>query len=149
LISGLTVRELPLHEVCAACGREISGTGFVIARDPVGTGLNYEKLCAFCAQDCGDRPSGLNSTKRLRKERSLKLMAPPQAVPDVTSRAVHRHRAIGLAQTFRSAISARPANTHTKSVRLEFLHFSTVFWGERARRTEAISGWQRSRVTSG
>jgi hypothetical protein len=38
---------MPLHEVCAACGREISGAGFVI--------LDYEELGAFCDQDCGDR----------------------------------------------------------------------------------------------
>jgi hypothetical protein len=38
---------LPLHEVCAACGREISGSGFVI--------LDYEELGAFCDPDCGDR----------------------------------------------------------------------------------------------
>jgi hypothetical protein len=36
-----------LHEVCAACGRDISGTGFVI--------LDYEELGAFCDQDCGDK----------------------------------------------------------------------------------------------
>ena len=39
--------SMPLHEVCAACGREISGAGFVI--------LDYEELGAFCDQDCGDR----------------------------------------------------------------------------------------------
>ncbi len=39
--------SLSLHEVCAACGREISGSGFVI-RD-------YEELGAFCNQDCGDK----------------------------------------------------------------------------------------------
>jgi hypothetical protein len=38
---------MPLHEACAACGREISGTGFVI--------LDYEELGAFCDQDCGDK----------------------------------------------------------------------------------------------
>jgi hypothetical protein len=38
---------MPLHEVCAACGREISGSGFVI--------LDYEELGAFCDQECGDR----------------------------------------------------------------------------------------------
>jgi len=38
---------IPLHEVCAACGREIKGSGFVI--------LDYEELGAFCDQDCGDR----------------------------------------------------------------------------------------------
>lgn len=35
-----------LCEVCAACGREISGTGYVI--------LDYEELGAFCDQDCAD-----------------------------------------------------------------------------------------------
>jgi hypothetical protein len=38
---------MPLHEVCADCGRQISGSGFVI--------LDYEELGAFCDQDCGDR----------------------------------------------------------------------------------------------
>jgi hypothetical protein len=38
---------MPLYEVCAACGREIKGSGFVI--------LDYEELGAFCDQDCGDR----------------------------------------------------------------------------------------------
>jgi hypothetical protein len=38
--------SMPLHEVCAACGREISGSGFVI--------LDFEELGAFCDQDCGD-----------------------------------------------------------------------------------------------
>ena len=38
---------MPLYEVCAACGREIKGSGFVI--------LDYEELGAFCNQDCGDR----------------------------------------------------------------------------------------------
>jgi hypothetical protein len=38
---------MPLHEVCAACGREISGSGLVI--------LDYEELGAFCDQDCGDK----------------------------------------------------------------------------------------------
>ena len=39
--------SMPLYEVCAACGREIKGSGFVI--------LDYEDLGAFCDQDCGDR----------------------------------------------------------------------------------------------
>jgi hypothetical protein len=39
--------SMPLHEVCASCGREITGSGFVI--------LDYEELGAFCDQDCGDR----------------------------------------------------------------------------------------------
>jgi hypothetical protein len=39
--------NMPLHEVCGACGREISGSGFVI--------LDYEELGAFCDQDCGDK----------------------------------------------------------------------------------------------
>ena len=38
---------MSLREVCAACGCEITGTGFVI--------LDYEELGAFCNQDCGDR----------------------------------------------------------------------------------------------
>lgn len=38
---------MPLGEVCAACGSEIKGSGFVI--------LDYEELGAFCGQDCGDR----------------------------------------------------------------------------------------------
>ena len=37
---------MPLREVCAACGREITGSGYVI--------LDYEELGAFCDQDCGD-----------------------------------------------------------------------------------------------
>jgi recombinational DNA repair protein (RecF pathway) len=32
--------NMPLHEVCAACGREISGSGFVI--------LDYGELGANC-----------------------------------------------------------------------------------------------------
>ena len=39
--------RMPLQEVCAACGREITGSGFVI--------LDYEELGVFCNQDCGDR----------------------------------------------------------------------------------------------
>jgi hypothetical protein len=39
--------SMPLHEVCAACGREIRGNGFVI--------LDYEELGAFCNQGCADR----------------------------------------------------------------------------------------------
>jgi hypothetical protein len=39
--------NMPLHEVCAACGRDIRGSGFVI--------LDYEELGAFCNQDCGDK----------------------------------------------------------------------------------------------
>jgi hypothetical protein len=39
--------SMPLHEVCAACGSEITGSGFVI--------LDYEELGAFCDQDCSDR----------------------------------------------------------------------------------------------
>ena len=39
--------SVPLYEVCAACGREISGSGFVI--------LDYEELGAFCEQDCADK----------------------------------------------------------------------------------------------
>ena len=53
---------MSLREVCAACGREISGSGFVISRDPVPiiprprrTGLDYKELGAFCSQDCGDK----------------------------------------------------------------------------------------------
>ena len=38
---------LPLHAVCAACGREITGSGFVI--------VDYEELGAFCDLDCSDR----------------------------------------------------------------------------------------------
>jgi hypothetical protein len=38
---------MPLHEICAACGREITGTGFVI--------LDCEELGAFCDEVCGDR----------------------------------------------------------------------------------------------
>jgi len=37
---------LALFEVCAACGCQIIGSGFVI--------LDYEELGAFCDQDCGD-----------------------------------------------------------------------------------------------
>ena len=39
--------DMSLHEVCAACGREISGNGFVT--------LDYEELGAFCDKDCGDK----------------------------------------------------------------------------------------------
>jgi hypothetical protein len=39
--------DLTLHEVCAACGREIEGLGFVI--------LDYEELGASCDQDCRDK----------------------------------------------------------------------------------------------
>jgi len=39
--------SVPLHEVCAACGSEITGSGFVI--------LDYEELGAFCDRDCGDK----------------------------------------------------------------------------------------------
>ena len=39
--------SMPLHEVCAACGRQITGTGFVL--------LDYEELRAFCDRDCGDK----------------------------------------------------------------------------------------------
>ena len=39
--------SIPLHEVCAACGREITGSGYII--------LDYEELGAFCDQDCGDK----------------------------------------------------------------------------------------------
>ena len=39
--------SMPLHEVCAACGRQITGGGFVI--------LDYEELGAFCDQECGDK----------------------------------------------------------------------------------------------
>ncbi len=39
--------SLSLRDLCAACGREISGSGFVI--------LDYEELGAFCNQDCGDK----------------------------------------------------------------------------------------------
>jgi hypothetical protein len=39
--------NMPLHEVCAACAREIKGSGFVI--------LDYDELGAFCNQDCGDK----------------------------------------------------------------------------------------------
>jgi hypothetical protein len=39
--------SMPLHEVCAACGRQITGCGFVI--------LDYEELGAFCDPDCGDQ----------------------------------------------------------------------------------------------
>jgi hypothetical protein len=38
---------LPLHEVCATCGREIAGSGFVI--------LDYEEQGAFFNRDCGDK----------------------------------------------------------------------------------------------
>jgi hypothetical protein len=38
--------SMPLRDVCAACGREISVAGFVILD---------EELGAFCNQDCGDR----------------------------------------------------------------------------------------------
>jgi DNA-directed RNA polymerase subunit RPC12/RpoP len=38
---------MPLHEVCAACGREITGSGFVI--------LDYEELGAFCEEECSDK----------------------------------------------------------------------------------------------
>ena len=38
---------MSLREVCAACGHEISGSGFVI--------LDYEELGAFCDQDCADK----------------------------------------------------------------------------------------------
>ena len=43
------------HGPSLQCGREITGSGFVISRDPVGTGLDYEELGAFCDQDCSDR----------------------------------------------------------------------------------------------
>jgi hypothetical protein len=39
--------SIPLHEVCAACGREITRSGFVI--------VDYQELGAFCDQACGDR----------------------------------------------------------------------------------------------
>ena len=39
--------NLPLHEVCAYCGREIQPPGFVI--------LDFEELGAFCNEICGDR----------------------------------------------------------------------------------------------
>ena len=39
--------RMALHEVCATCGREIAGGGFVI--------LDYEELGVFCDQDCGDK----------------------------------------------------------------------------------------------
>jgi hypothetical protein len=39
--------SVPLHEVRAACGRQITGSGYVI--------LDYEELGAFCDQDCGDK----------------------------------------------------------------------------------------------
>jgi hypothetical protein len=38
---------MSLREACAACGCEISGSGFVI--------LDYEELGAFCDQDCADK----------------------------------------------------------------------------------------------
>ena len=38
---------MPLREVCATCGCEISGRGLVI--------LDYEELGAFCNQDCADK----------------------------------------------------------------------------------------------
>ncbi len=38
---------MSLHEFCPACGREISGSGFVI--------LDYEELGAFCDQGCADK----------------------------------------------------------------------------------------------
>jgi hypothetical protein len=47
--------SIPLHDLCAACGREIKGGGFVI--------LDYEKLGACRNQDCGTRASGATSTK--------------------------------------------------------------------------------------
>jgi len=47
--------KMPLREVCAACGREITGSGFVISRDPVETGLDCDELGALCDQDCGDK----------------------------------------------------------------------------------------------
>jgi hypothetical protein len=46
---------MSLREVCAACGREITGGGLVISRDPVGMGLDYEDLGAFCDQRCSDK----------------------------------------------------------------------------------------------
>ena len=39
--------SMPLHEVCATCGRQITGSGFVI--------LDYEELGAFCNQECADK----------------------------------------------------------------------------------------------
>ena len=39
--------SMPLHEICAACGRQVSGTGFVI--------LDHEELGALCDPDFGDR----------------------------------------------------------------------------------------------
>jgi len=39
--------NMPLHEVYAACGRKITGSGYVI--------LDYGQLGAFCDRDCGDR----------------------------------------------------------------------------------------------
>src|SRR6516225_6908624 len=44
-VSPLTT--MTLREVCAACGREITGSGFVI--------LDCEDLGAFCHQACGDK----------------------------------------------------------------------------------------------
>ena len=49
---------LGLHEVCAACGREITGSGFVI--------LDYEELGAFCDQDSATNAFGPISTKHRR-----------------------------------------------------------------------------------
>jgi hypothetical protein len=39
--------SISLREVCAACGHDISGRGFVI--------LDYEELGTFCDQDCADK----------------------------------------------------------------------------------------------
>ena len=45
---------MPLHEVCSACGREISGSGFVI--------LDYEELGPSVIKTAATGASGPTST---------------------------------------------------------------------------------------
>jgi hypothetical protein len=50
---------MPLHEVCAACGREITGTGFVI--------LDYEELARFVIKTAPTTASAPISTNHQMK----------------------------------------------------------------------------------
>jgi len=59
--------SIPLHDLCAACGREIKGGGFVI--------LDYEKLGACRNQDCGTRASGATSTKYSKEAHLNQVLA--------------------------------------------------------------------------
>jgi hypothetical protein len=65
--------SISLHDVCATCGREITGSVFVI--------LDYEELGAFCNQDCADERFRSYPSALARNDPPLLTRSDPPTFP--------------------------------------------------------------------